>query len=144
MVFILTNGLWAFGPVVWCLPLENLEKKIYVIIQLILLFFSFFYFQYSHYLYFITFVIAPQFLNILFLCFHFFSSLHFTLGNSINISLSELILSLNTYKSIKDILYFVTVFFIYSIFLVFFLRSSFWLFTYSCMLFTFLLRPWIS
>lgn len=44
-----------------------------------------------------------------------------------------------TYKSIKDILYFVTVFFIYSIFFVFFLRSSIFLglFTYfaCCLLF---------
>ena len=29
LVFTLLNVLWAFGPVVWCLPLENLEKNLY-------------------------------------------------------------------------------------------------------------------
>lgn len=143
MVFILLNGLWAFGPVVWCLPLENLGKNLcyYSTNSSVLFFLLFPVFPLSI---FYNFCNCPTILEHSIPLLSFFSSLHFTLGNSIDISLSELILSLNTYKSIKDILYFVTVFFIYSIFFVFFLRSSFWLFTYSCMLFTFLLRPWIS
>lgn len=141
-VFTLLNVLWAFGPVVWCLPLENLEKKnlcYYLTNSSVLL--SLLFPVVS--LLFYNFCNCPTILEhcIPLLSPFFLSAFHFGkfYWHIFKWADSFLEYIQFTYKSIKDILYFVTVFFIYSIFFVFFLRSSIFLglFTYfaCCLLF---------
>lgn len=130
-VFTLLNVLWAFGPVVWCLPLENVEKNLYystnssVLFSLLFPVFPLLFYNFCN---------CPTILehSIPLLSLFYLSAFHFGkfYWHIFKRADSFLEYIQFLYKSIKDVLYFVAVFFIHSIFFVFFLRSSVFLVIY--------------